>query len=700
MISTFSFSYPWWYICFCLALAVGYAFLMYFRDKRFAEYSHFFVKMLGALRTLSVFIIALLLLSPFVKTIKEDTKTPIILIASDISESIAESESSLALDKYNKELDELSETLASKYEVKHVSFGSDVYTGQKDSLDDKSTNISKLFRYVADNYSDQNLGAVIMGTDGIFNEGSNPLYANEKINAPLYTIALGDTLQKKDLYFQNVLHNKIAYLGDKFPVQVDLSAFNCEGGNTKLTIEIISGGQARKLAEENININSKSFFATRTFIIDAAQTGVVRYRLKLSSLAGEFNSSNNVKEFFVEILDGRQKILLLANAPHPDLAALKNIITENKNYETDLAYIKDFTGNLSKYNLVVLHNLPSETSDISGILTQLDKNNTPRIFIVGLQTSQPKFNKAQDVIQIAGNSRNSEEIQAELNPGFTLFTTSDNLKNKLGSFPPLLTPFGEYKVLGTANTYLYQNIKKIKTNYPLLVFGEKGGIKTSVLCGEGVWKWRLFDHLQNKNYDLINELINKTILLTSVKTDKRKFRTNTSKNLYKDNEQVLFDAQLFNDNYELINEPDVKLVIKDETQKEFSYTFSKTQNYYTLNADLFPQGSYTYISTTNFNGKVLTATGKFNVESVQLEQFDLTARHGLLRGLSEKYNGNMLYPSAISSLKDILLNNENIKPVMYQSNSTKAIIHLKWLFFLILTLLSAEWFLRRYFGNY
>lgn len=181
MISTFSFSYPWWYICFCLALAVGYAFLMYFRDKRFAEYSHLFVKSLGVLRTLSVFIIALLLLSPFVKTIKEDTKTPIILIASDISESIAEGESSLALNNYNKELDGLSETLASKYEVKHVSFGSDVYTGQKDSLGDKSTNISKLFRYVADNYSDQNLGAVILGTDGIFNEGSNPLYANEKL---------------------------------------------------------------------------------------------------------------------------------------------------------------------------------------------------------------------------------------------------------------------------------------------------------------------------------------------------------------------------------------------------------------------------------------------------------------------------------------------------------------------------------------
>jgi hypothetical protein len=683
-----------------LALAVGYAFLMYFRDKRFAEYSHFFIKSLAVLRTISVFIIALLLLSPFVKTIKEDTKTPIILIASDISESVAEGTTSQTLINYKKDLDVLSNDLASKYEVKRISFGSDVYPDQKDSLPDKSTNISKLFRYVSDNYSDQNLGAVIMGTDGIFNEGNNPLYINENIIAPLYTIALGDTMQKKDLYFQNVLHNKIAYLGDKFPVQIDVSAFNCVGSNTKLTLEMISGGQVRKLAEENIKLDSKSFFTSKTFLIDADLTGVIRYRLKLSALPDEFNTNNNIKEFFVEVLDGRQKILLLANAPHPDLAALKNIISENKNYETDLAYIKDWNGNLSKYNLVILHNLPSETADISALLMQLDKNNTPRIFIVGLQTSQPKFNKAQDVIQISGNSRNSEEVQAELNPGFTLFTTSDNLKNRLATFPPLMTPFGEYKVLGTANTYLYQNIKKIKTNYPLMAFGEKSGIKTTVFCGEGIWKWRLFDHLQNKNYDLINELISKTVLLTTVKSDKRKFRTSTSKNLYKDNEQVLFDAQLFNDNYEMINEPDVKLVIKDESQKEFSYNFSKTQNYYTLNADLFPQGSYTYAASTSFNGKVLTVNGKFNVESVQLEQFDLTARHGLLRGLSEKYNGKMLYPSEISSLKDVLLSNENIKPVMYQTNSTKAIIHLKWLFFLILTILAAEWFLRRYFGNY
>ncbi len=700
MISTLSFSYPWWYTFICILLGIGYGLLMYLKDNRFADYNPWFKRFLAIIRSLAVFLIFLLILSPFVKTIKEDTKRPLIVFATDVSESIKEAGKINDLKQWKNSLNQLSEKLTGKYDVKHISFGSSIYPNQRDSLVDKSTNISNLFNYVNDNYGDQNLGAVILSSDGIFNEGSNPLYSESRFTAPLYTIALGDTTQKKDLLVRNILHNKIAYLGDKFPVQVDISSFNCQGAAAKVSLEIINGNQTTKISEENISINEKSFYTVKTFLIDASKSGVVRYRIKLSNISGEFNVVNNVKEFFVEVLDARQKVLLLGNAPHPDLAALKSIISQNKNYDVELALITDFIGNISKYNLVVLHNLPSEKQDVSGITSQLNKNGIPVIYIIGMQTSLPRFNLIQNVITVAGNSRNTEEIQAEFNNEFTLFTSSDNLKNKLKTFPPLLAPFGEYKIQGTSSIYLFQNIKKIKTNYPLISFGEQNGVKTCVISGEGIWKWRLFDHLQNKNYDLLSELVNKTVQLTTVKTDTRKFRTSTSKNLYKDNEQILFDAQLYNDSYEMINIPDVSLIIKDESGKEYRFTFSKTQNYYTLNADLFPKGSYSYVTSVINNGKELTCSGKFNVESLQLEQFDLTARHGLLKSLAEKYNGAMVYPSQIQSLGEVLINNENIKPVMYESKSTKAIINFKWLFFIILTLLSLEWFLRRYYGSY
>ncbi|MBK8887284.1 MAG: hypothetical protein IPN46_12365 [Saprospiraceae bacterium] len=76
---------------------------------------------------MSVFIIALLLLSPFVKTIKEDTKRPLIIIASDKSESIAEGEKKENLDSYNQALDNLGNDLNSKFDVKYLTFGSNVH---------------------------------------------------------------------------------------------------------------------------------------------------------------------------------------------------------------------------------------------------------------------------------------------------------------------------------------------------------------------------------------------------------------------------------------------------------------------------------------------------------------------------------------------------------------------------------------------
>ncbi|MCE2788958.1 MAG: hypothetical protein LW630_03475 [Saprospiraceae bacterium] len=700
MISTFSFSYPWWYLIFCLLAGAAYAVAMYRKEDKFQNYSPWFKRLLAFLRGTSVFFISLLLLSPFIKMVLEETKRPMVILATDQSASIGSALSRESSSQWSQKVQELKTKLSDKFETTHLRFGDQVYVNGADSFQLKSTNISQLFQYIEDNYSDQNLGAVILATDGIYNEGANPQYQAEKIKSPVYTIALGDTTQKKDVYVQQVLYNRIAYLGDQFPIQVDISAFQCSGSTIQLTLEQITGKSVTPVATETINLASKTFFTTKTFLVTAGKPGIARYRVRAGNVAGEWNTANNNRDIFIEILDGRQKILLLANAPHPDLGALKAILSSNKNYEAEITFIKDLKDPLSKYSLVFLHNLPSENADIQGVLSQLDKFSIPRIFIVGMQTSLPKFNKAQQTIAIAGNSRNNEEIQGEFNSGFSLFTTSDVLKSTLKSFPPLLTPFGEYKLQGAGSVYLYQNIKKIKTNYPLITFDEQNGIKTAVICGEGIWKWRLFDYLQHENHDLVNELVGKTVQLTSVKSDKRKFRASTSKNIYKENEVILFDAQLYNEGYEMINEPDVQLSIKDETGKEYPFSFNRIQNYYSLDAGLFSQGSYSYTASTNYNGKVLTTTGTFSVEAIQLEQFDLTARHGLLKSISEQTGGFLSSPQNLEALADSLLQNTNIKPVLYESKSTRHIIELKWLFFLILGLLSSEWFLRRYFGSY
>jgi hypothetical protein len=88
------------------------------------------------------------------------------------------------------------------------------------------------------------------------------------------------------------------------------------------------------------------------------------------------------------------------------------------------------------------------------------------------------------------------------------------------------------------------------------------------------------------------------------------------------------------------------------------------------------------------------------VQNIQLELYDLTARHDLLRGLSDRYGGELLPAGSGSIIAEKVLANLKIKPIIYQSTETKSVINYKWLFGLIIFLLSLEWFLRRYLGSY
>ena len=142
------------------------------------------------------------------------------------------------------------------------------------------------------------------------------------------------------------------------------------------------------------------------------------------------------------------------------------------------------------------------------------------------------------------------------------------------------------------------------------------------------------------------------------------------------------------------------LTIINQDGKEFKYTYSRSNNFYTLSIGMLPAGKYRFTANTNYNGEAMEQKGSFSVQNIQLELYDLTARHDLLRGLSEKYGGEILPAGSSMSIADKVLSNSKIKPVVYQSTETKSVINFKWLFGLIMLLLSLEWFLRRYMGSY
>ena len=695
-----SFPYPSWYILLCLLLGLVFAFILYFKNKSFPEKTSTLSWVLGILRFLSIAAIAVLLLSPLLKSTLTETKKPVVVLAQDVSESILAEMSPDEKTKYQQDFTNLSTTLKEQYDVKEYAFGSEVREGIDFEFKDKASNISDFLGNVYDLYSNQNLGAVIMATDGIYNEGSNPIYSGTKLDAPIYTIALGDTIAKKDVIIKRIFNNRIAYLGDKFTIQIDVSAINCVGENTSLSISSVDGAQNKVLQRFPISINKNNFFTTKEITLEANKAGVQRYSITVNKVNGEVTTANNTREIFIDVLDARQKILLLANTPHPDLSGIKQSISKNKNYEVETALITDPSINIAAYDFVVLHQLPSKTKDATSVFSTLRAKKIPHLFVIGTQSNLPKFNEAQSILTIKGNTQQTNAVQAIVATNFSSYNVDGQVVEKLPSFAPLTAPFGEFTDNANSEVLLYQRIGKVDTKYPLLLYGEDNGVKVGVLAAEGIWKWRLFDFLQHENHEIFNELLGKAFQFLSVKEDKRKFRVDVSKNIFNENEAVFFEAELYNNNYERINEPDATIVITDSEGKNFDFTFSKTGLTYTLNAGFLQVGNYNYRASVMSNGAELSHKGQFSIRPVQLEVYETTADHGLLRLLSSRYGGELIYADQLNSLPDQIIEKGTIKPIIYETSKTRSVINIRWLCFILIGLLTIEWFLRRYFGTY
>lgn len=693
-------SYPAYFLVFILIAALVFALGLYFRERKMSETRKWLPIFLGFLRYISIFGILFLLLTPLFKNLLTERQKPFIVIANDISQSIPESTDEDDIDSLEIKKDALISNLSGDYEIVEIDFAEKMRFNKQDSVNTESSNISAPLEYISESYEDQNLGAVILISDGIYNEGKNPLYADIRISAPLYSVPLGDTSIRTDLMIRNVLHNRLAYLDDQFLIEADIQAYNSAGSNSVLKLYKIVNGQSVLLESQPVSIDKNRFFKSYQFEVKADQVGNVRYQLNLGRITNEISYQNNSRNLYIEVLDARQKILLLANAPHPDIKAIKSIISENKNYEFSLYYPGENPGSLNSYDLVIFHNLPSQRNPVKNFIDQINTIKMPAIYFAGSSCDIGKFNEIQDVIKLEGGKANLNNVTPVLEDEFKLFTLSDNFKSHIDNFVPLKSLFGNYIKSPTNTTLLNQKIGNVETKYPLISFSDFNNHKQAVIAGEGIWKWRLMEYAEFENQDITSELLIKSIQYITSKEDKRPFRAYSNKKSYKENESISFDAQLYNASFEAVNDPEAYLVITDEEGKNFDFTFSKSNNYYILDAGRFPEGNYNYTAHANYNGNKLTASGKFSIQSVLKEKFDLTAKHSLLYQLSQKLNGEVIFPGEFEKLETLIIENESIKPVLYQKTETESLLNLKWLLAFFILLLSIEWFFRRYFGSY
>ena len=268
-------------------------------------------------------------------------------------------------------------------------------------------------------------------------------------------------------------------------------------------------------------------------------------------------------DFVIEVLDSRSKVLILSDAPHPDIAAISSAINANKNFESDEFYIKDFTGDISNYNLLVFHQLPSVINAATNILNEAKALEIPILFVIGQNTYLQRLNNTTDFHIAFNRNKQFEEIYPKFNKEFTNYTISKDIEDLVNNFPPLLCPFANYQNVAGSQVLLFQKIRNISTTKPLISFNTMNDQRMAFIFGEGIWRWKMYNYKNNGSDVLFNEFVNKIIQFLSLKVKKERFRIQV-KNVFDENQQVKFKAEIYNKNFELINTPEINMQITDE----------------------------------------------------------------------------------------------------------------------------------------
>lgn len=682
-----------WFIPLCLLAGGLYSFALYQKNTNWSKTQNL---MMSAFRFLSVSLLCLLLLNFLIRQITQTVQKKTVVLAIDNSQSMNVS-GQKSLSDLAVNLNKLKEDLAEQeYNVAFSSLNDETNQNLEGiKFDKKTTNLSGLLSGVKNAYEGENLTDVVLITDGIANQGISP--ASENFNFAVHTVGLGDTIPKKDIAVKSVYANKVAYLGNRFPVQTDVSCFGFFGKSANVYLK--QGGKI--LDKQNLVFKQNDEVKTVSFNTTATQIGVQHLVVEVDVLGGEFSSRNNHQDVYVEVIDGKEKILLLALSPHPDVKALKSIIEKNENYELDIKILTENPNpdvQSKSYDLLILHQLPDYFNSYANIFKPIIDKGTPTMFVLGNQSGTTYLNQLNQVMQINSQAGQSDKVTGTYNQAFKSLNFDAEKMQLINKFPQISVPFGEFKLLPNSEVLLYQKVGSVQTQKPLFVVNT-GAKKSAIFTGEGLWSWRLEEYQLTEKQEVVDDLVLKVLQFISVKDDKRKLRVYPINTEFLLGEKVIFETEIYNAIYEKLYNLPIKLEVKDEkgTVRNFSYATTPDNSKFEISS--LPAGVYRYRASTTVLGKSELSSGEFVIRDIQLENLNLTADFDVLRQLSAKTGGKFFKNNQFEDIKQTILNHK-VPEKIDATEDLKEMINLRWIFFLILGLLTVEWVMRKYLAGY
>ncbi|SCY03101.1 hypothetical protein SAMN05192588_0811 [Nonlabens sp. Hel1_33_55] len=634
----------------------------------------------AVLRAITVFCVLLLFISPKFESQSYKTIRPQLVLMTDNSQSIENLEASNPLE-IDLEQIRTDPDLNERFEIVTYQFAEDISLSDSLNFNGTATNIANAIDQPQELLRGRNKAIVLM-TDGNQTLGKNYRYTSLDRNSHLYPIVYGDTTRYPDLRINQVNVNRYSYLNNEYPVEVFVSYTGQAAVSTNFKI---TNGNA-VLHQQRLEFDADKTSAVINVQLKSNSIGLQIMVAQVDPITSEKNITNNRRDFAVEVIDQQSKILILSNIVHPDIAALKKAIESNRQRSVDIMKTTD-AYDINDYNLVIMFGLDSAFAKAYSTIKTLQKNTW---LILGPKPDLGFLNRTTAAFQIE-NYPQRDDVQPILNDAYPNF----NLESfDFEDYPPVTAPFGQITARESLSVLMYKQIGSVTTDQPLWFTYEDGTSKHAVFTGSGLWRWRSQSYLQEKDFRNFDDLINSQIQFLA--SNKKRDRLDVdSRTFYFENDRILISAQYLNQNYEFISDGVLNMQLSnDETNEQLVRPFVLSNNTYQVDLSGLPAGDYSYtVEAANEN---LRRSGAFSILEFNIEKQFVNADYQSLQSIAT--DRQIFYGKETEKLKTKLLSDTLLQDVERSETTYESLIDWKVLLAIILLLLSAEWFLRKYNG--
>ncbi len=687
----FTSSYSPLFLALFLIIAAAVSWYFYRNHSISAPFKLFLI----SLKTLALFLLMALFIEPVLSYLVKNDNAAIDIVLVDNSRSLL--------------------TGSKQDELNSVITGGDIFGGgkrvfafsnstdlvsSKDSLNINgySTDISSSLGKLKESYPDRSFSSITIISDGIFNSGVNPLYEVRSLGVPIVTIAIGDTMQQKDIVLSKVVCNNKSMVNTPVKIKAYLNAYGFQG--TAVNINLLREGNFA--ASKTVQVTGEQNYETE-FDISESAPGKTRYRIEITPSAGELTIKNNYEDFFITYLDNKISVLVISGGPGYDNefagSVLKRIGNFGITYRTMKSPGEFYEGGIApnafgELSALFLLNFPTAVTSaalMSDITGQVKLYKTPVVFFAGKNSDYSKLASLEEQVPFSISRPNSGETQF----GLQIVGSSEN---------PLA------KISGLGSLQLFRNVSGIipkpgaitlatdkASGEPVMISRITADSRSAAFLGYGMWRWKLNSGTNAEK--TMEDFLLASIQMSIEKEKKTRLKVYPEKDVFDYTEEVRLIAEAYDDKFLPTRNAKVTAKLLDKNGSKAGELELKPDGSRFLGIlPPMPTGDYTIECSAEFtDGVYSNDKSRFLSDTVNSEYKVTRTDAAILRELANNTTGAYIEKGGYNDLNTTLGRIKSTKTEAFTPEKTIRfdLWSNKYFLLLIILLFTAEWALRK-----